>query len=103
MKLKLYRVTNPPLVPGSSEVESYQTSDGLSIIKSLDYFDKFGKMLHVSVARKDRYPHWDEILEIKEHFFGDIDCMMMLPKKSDYVNIHPNCFHIWQCPKSWTD
>lgn len=81
--------------------KAYRNNVGLQIIISIDDTPKWGKLKHVSISREDMYPAWDEILRVKEHFFGDIDCMMMLPKKEDYVNIHSYCFHIWQCPEGW--
>jgi hypothetical protein len=74
--------------------------DDLSVIGSKDP-TRHGELLHVSIARQDRYPSWDEILAVKEAFFGDVDAMMVLPKKSDYVNIHNHCFHLWQTPAEW--
>lgn len=62
-----------------------------------------GKLRHVSVSHPSRYPTWEEIKEVKYHFFkDDEDAIMVLPRKSDnmlYVNIHPNCFHLWQLPR----
>ena len=85
----------------STNTQVFQSDTGIGIIKSIDNTPKWGKLKHVSISRKDRYPSWDEILEIKEYFFGDTDCMMVLPKKKDYVNIHNHCFHIWMMPESW--
>ena len=85
----------------STEVEIFKTDTEIGIIKSIDNTPKWGKLKHISISRQDRYPDWREILILKEYFFGDIDCMMILPKKKNYVNIHPNCFHIWQCPENW--
>ena len=36
---------------------------------------------HVSVSRRDRCPTWDE----QYH-----------PPRSEYVNNHPNCLHLWR-------
>lgn len=87
--------------PLMSDIEMFRTDTGLGIIKSVDDTPKWGKLKHVSVSRADRYPGWDELLEVKEHFFGDVDCAMLMPKKEDYVNVHQNCFHIWQVPQEW--
>ena len=82
--------------------KAYVTRYGLSIIASEDVTPKWGKLMHVSISRRDRYPSWDEIVEVKIHFYGDHkDTMMVIPKRSDYVNVHENCFHLWECPESW--
>jgi hypothetical protein len=85
---------------GSISCEAYQSDTGLSIMYSVDK-TQHGVLKHLSISRRDRYPGWDEMLEVKNHFFGDIDAMMVMPKKRDYVNISKNCFHIWETPTSW--
>jgi hypothetical protein len=51
---------------------------------------------HISVSCRDRYPTWDEIVQIKERLAGtDTEWVMLMPPSSEYVNIHPNCFHIY--------
>ncbi len=50
---------------------------------------------HMSISHPARYPTWDEIKEARYRFVPDKATMaMILPPKSEYVNIHPNCFHL---------
>ena len=52
---------------------------------------------HISVSRKDRPPLWDEMCQIKNLFWGDEDCVIQYhPPRSQYVNNHPNCLHLWR-------
>lgn len=52
---------------------------------------------HVSVSRKDRVPTWDEMCQVKALFWGDEDCVVQFhPPKSEYVNNHPFCLHLWR-------
>ncbi len=52
---------------------------------------------HVSVSRKDRCPTWDEMCQVKAMFWDDEDCVVQYhPPKSEYVNNHPNCLHLWR-------
>lgn len=52
---------------------------------------------HVSVSRKDRCPTWDEMCQIKNIFWDEEDCCIQFhPAKSEYVNNHPYCLHIWR-------
>ena len=52
---------------------------------------------HVSVSRQDRCPTWDEMCQIKAMFWDEEDCVVQYhPPKSDYVNIHKNCLHLWR-------
>ncbi|HEY3367803.1 MAG TPA: hypothetical protein VGK74_22320 [Symbiobacteriaceae bacterium] len=67
---------------------------GLRIIASVD-----GQELHVSMSRPDRYPTWEEIKAVKALFWDDeADVIMFLPPASEYVNVHPNCFHLYGDP-----
>ncbi len=83
------------------DIEVFASNKGLDILKTVDNTPKWGWLKHASVSRRDRYPTWEEILAVKEFIFGDVDCMMIMPKKENYVNVHKNCFHIWQTPEEW--
>lgn len=52
---------------------------------------------HVSISMRNRCPSWDEMCEIKDIFFEPEECCVEYhPAKSDYVNMHPYCLHIWR-------
>lgn len=52
---------------------------------------------HVSVSLPDRCPVWAEMCKIKELFWDDEDAVMQLhPPKSDWVNNHDTCLHLWR-------
>lgn len=52
---------------------------------------------HVSVSLPDRTPTWEEMHAIKGLFWGEEDCVVQYhPPKSDYVNAHPYCLHLWR-------
>ena len=52
---------------------------------------------HVSVSFMNRCPTWDEMCKVKDVFFRDDECCVEYhPPKSEYVNIHPYCLHIWK-------
>lgn len=54
-------------------------------------------LLHMSISHPKRYPSWDEILRTRYKFFPEnVELVMYLPKKGEYVNVHENCFHLWQ-------
>jgi hypothetical protein len=50
---------------------------------------------HLSISCANRYPTWDEIHDARYQLLPD-DCIMaiILPPKEEYVNLHPNCFHL---------
>lgn len=52
---------------------------------------------HVSVSLSNRTPNWKEMCFIKDFFWDEEDCVIQFhPPKSDYVNNHPNCLHLWK-------
>lgn len=52
---------------------------------------------HVSVSLKGRIPRWQEMCYIKDLFWGDEEVVIQYhPRKSEYVNLHPNCLHLWR-------
>ena len=52
---------------------------------------------HVSVSRSDRCPTWDEMCQVKAMFWGDDDCVVQYhPPRSEYINNHPRCLHLWR-------
>lgn len=61
---------------------------------------------HVSVTLKskerkiERCPTWQEMCFAKSFFWDDEEEVMQLhPKKSDWVNVHPYCLHLWRPQK----
>lgn len=52
---------------------------------------------HMSISCKNRYPTWDEIKAARYDLLPDhLTMAMLLPPKDEYVNVHPNCFHLHQ-------
>ena len=53
---------------------------------------------HVSVSRKSRLPSYEDLCFVKKVFIGeDKTAYQIFAKKSDHVNIHPYCLHLWHC------
>lgn len=62
----------------------------------------YGGWDHVSVSPANRNrqvcPTWEEMCVIKNMFFEPEDCVVQFhPPKSEYVNNHPYCLHMWRC------
>ena len=52
---------------------------------------------HVSVSLCDRCPTWKEMCSIKDLFWDEDDVVMQLhPAKSDHINVHSFCLHLWR-------
>lgn len=52
---------------------------------------------HASISHPDRFPTWEEILEVRDACFpAEMEVVMVLARRSEYVNLHGNTFHLWQ-------
>jgi len=72
----------------------YSTSTDCIIMVSSEMSGK-----HLSISHKDRYPTWDEIKTARYELIDkNVDSIMYLPKEGEYVNVHENCFHVYEVP-----
>lgn len=68
-----------------------------------------GEWEHVSVSHKHKTPSWKVMNTIKDLIFEEDEVVMQLhPPKSEYVNNHDRCLHLWRpinqkipTPPSW--
>jgi hypothetical protein len=52
---------------------------------------------HVSVSIETRAPTWDEMCWVKDLFWDEDECVLQYhPPREVYVNLHPNCLHLWR-------
>ena len=52
---------------------------------------------HVSVSLARRCPTWEEMCAIKDIFWREDECVVQYhPPKSEYVDCHPYCLHLWK-------
>jgi len=54
---------------------------------------------HVSVTTRDgkMNPSWEMMCEVKKIFWDEEDTVLQFhPAKSEYVNRHPYCLHLWR-------
>ena len=76
-----------------------QVSDGMgwqhvsiSLIKDISPRGKQKRFIMV-----ERCPTWEEMCHIKSLFWDDEESVMQLhPPKSQWVNNHPYCLHLWK-------
>lgn len=54
---------------------------------------------HVSVSMSRRIPNWQEMCWVKSEFWNEDEAVIQIhPPKSEYVNHHPHCLHLWRHP-----
>lgn len=91
------RLANQYPMPDSPDGANY----GLFLIEGLLVMSSgtMGEWEHVSVSRQSRCPTWPEMCKIKDLFWGEEETVIQYhPPKSEYVNIHPYCLHLWKPP-----
>ncbi len=70
--------------------------NGLSVIASAAIYDDGREWLHVSFSRRNKMPSYADLQLVKREFIGnDKKAIMVFPEQENYVNIHPNCLHLW--------
>jgi hypothetical protein len=68
---------------------------GLEVIVSEDIFQDGNTWRHVSMAHKKKLPSYKEMCLVKKLFIGDRKAIQVFPKKSEHVNIHSFCLHLY--------
>jgi hypothetical protein len=52
--------------------------------------------IHLSIAHPEQDPTLQEMQAIKDAFVGPArKAIMVFPKRSEHVNLHPHCFHLF--------
>lgn len=76
----------------------YSIEKMMAVIASL-YRERDGKVwLHVSVSRTNRLPSHSDLKYVKRHWIGeDKQAIQIFPKKTEHINIHPFCLHLFHC------
>lgn len=78
------------------------SSDGLSVICSGSVEADGKRWLHVSFARPNRMPDYDDLLRVRRIFIGDDRyCCAVWPPKDRYVSLHRYALHLWSCLDEW--
>lgn len=103
------RVTGKDLLEGKEPMEPYIKQGTDFIAFGGDYYDTTnnrqlnymfsvqGGWEHLSVSMPSRTPTWDQMCIMKEIFFEDEEeAVEYHPKKSEYINAHSHCLHIWR-------
>lgn len=69
----------------------------LKVIVSAGDLDPNYPWEHVSVSLPNRCPNWPEMCHVKNIFWGEDETVVQYhPKKSEYVDCHPYCLHMWR-------
>jgi hypothetical protein len=87
---------NVPL-PGGLAARGYTKGSCRVLIAREDRHGDGRSLWHLSISHPARYPHWDEIKDARYALLPlGLTFAMLLPPPGEYLNVHPNCFHLWE-------
>lgn len=98
--MKLIEITNDRALQikkgleniGATDVSVYNMDTGSFVIYNIENGRE-----HVSISNSKRLPRWDEVKYVRYQLMKpDITVAQILPPKENYVNVHENCFHLWE-------
>lgn len=96
MSPKVRKIATPDPVP--DEADCYLVGECSVIVAREGEEDRW----HISIAHPRRYPTWEEISFVRRRFVPDEpDMAMPLPGESRWLNLHENCFHLWELSDEW--
>ncbi|MEG4965744.1 hypothetical protein QUB11_03705 [Microcoleus sp. B6-A1] len=77
---------------------AYRSRDGLVVIISCSIEKDGYSWVHVSLSRKKSVPTWIDLVKVKDIFLGaEALAIQILPARSEWVNVHEFCLHLYQC------
>ena len=77
---------------------AYKSCDGLVVIISCSIEKDGNSWVHLSLSRKKSVPTWIDLVKVKEIFLGaEALALQVLPPRSEWVNVHEFCLHLYQC------
>lgn len=87
------------LIKESADGSAWQNkTKGLFVIESTHKELDGRTWLHVSLSRRSRLPSYEDMALVKRIFIGDDKtAYQIFAKKSQHVNIHKFCLHLWHC------
>lgn len=75
-----------------TDTKVYYSDTGCKILVS-----KESSKWHLSISHEDRQPTYEELKEARYKLCPDnIYMAQIFPPKSQFINIHKNCFHLYQ-------
>lgn len=91
-----WREIEAPRLPHNGPTRAYQKGPCRVLVSQEDH--KNGKpRWHLSISCADRYPGWNEIKDARYSLLPlGLTFAQILPPPQEFVNIHPNCFHLWE-------
>ena len=67
-------------------------------ICSMDVESDGKRWVHLSLAHPNRLPTYQELCDARDAFLGnEARCIQVFAPKSEHVNIHKYCLHLWHC------
>lgn len=100
-EIELCRVDLPEFEPGHGPIGAFRLPGPcgrtLYVIGCDASYPEAQGFEHVSVSTERHIPNWLEMCFVKDIFWPEHETAFQLhPSKSEYVNNHPRCLHLWR-------
>lgn len=82
---------SPDLVP-----RVYRATGDLSVLLGYEPIEPDDRRWHISISHPTRLPSWRDLVEIAHQLRLGVTFVVGVPPRSWWMNIHPNCLHLWQ-------
>lgn len=96
---ELFTVPYPPkdwhFLESGGDGHAFAHKNGLRLIVDCERKEDGKRWVHVSVSRKHHTPSHEDMCKVKAAFIGDRYAYAVFPPSEHYVNVHPNCLHLW--------
>lgn len=70
----------------------------LGVIVGVEIHDDGKKWIHVSVSHQNKIPNYESLCMVKRLWVGEErKAVQVFPPKSEHVNDHLRCLHLWAC------
>lgn len=84
-------------LPGVMQIVKRYTKGECRVLVSLEPRSKGPPKMHLSISCASRYPTWEEIKDARYSLLPmGLTFAQILPPLNEFVNVHPNCFHLWE-------
>lgn len=100
--MELVSIPIPPVIANTpGKAHGMWQCGNLRVSRAQEFADDQARW-HMAISHRARYPTWDEIKEAARQVLPtDVFYVMCFPPDKLWLNVHRNCFHLWETRDAW--